>query len=278
MNRKSAVWYMSMKKLTLEEIKKRELGILVELNEFCKRENLRLYLTGGTLLGAIRHKGFIPWDDDIDVCMPRPDYERLVKIFHSKKNLQMRSSLLGNLDAPFSKLGDFDTSVRTKYSAGGVNDYLWVDILPIDGLPEDVNEVRNIYDTCRFWRRVLLLQQARLGEGTSLFRKYAKIPMKLLASIWSTKTLLGKLEQFKDKYAFEESDYVGCVAWGLYGVGERLEKKEFLRPVEVEFEGISFPTFSCWEKYLSGVYGDYMQLPPEDKRVAHDMEVWVKED
>ena len=80
-----------MRILNNKEIKKIELNILLHFDSFCKEHNLRYYLSGGTLLGAVRHKGFIPWDDDIDVCMPRPDYEKMINIYQNKGNFLLKS-------------------------------------------------------------------------------------------------------------------------------------------------------------------------------------------
>lgn len=83
------------------------------------------------------------------------------------------------------------------------------------------------------------------------------------------------MEQIARKIPYENSNYVGAVTWGLYGTGERMLKKEFEKSVLVDFEGIRFPTFSCWDSYLKGLYGDYMELPPIKQRRTHDMKVYL---
>lgn len=268
-----------MKKLKLDEIKISELKILLELDNFCKNNNLKYYLAGGTLLGAIRHKGFIPWDDDIDVCMPRKDYEFLVKNFKSNnKNLIIKSSLLNNLNIPFAKIIDLSTEIDSKFDESEINKHLWIDIFPVDGLPEDIGKVKEIYSKCNFYRTLLLLQDARLGEGTTFFRKYAKYLLKPIAKLYGSKRCIEKMEKIAKYNLYETSKYVGAVTWGLYGVGERMLKTEFEKTVEVEFEGHKFPAFSCWDSYLRGLYGNYMELPPLEKRKTHNMTVYLKED
>lgn len=264
-----------MKKLTAEEIKIKEIDMLLELHCFCIKNNLRYYISGGTLLGAIRHKGFIPWDDDIDVCMPRNDYQILLeKFFSDKKNLR----LITSFDIPFAKIVDLNISINSKFDLSKSKKFLWIDIFPVDGLPENIQDVKKIYDKCNFYRSILKLIDAQLGEGTTLFRKYSKYILKPLAKLYGRKRCIDKIEQIAKSNPYETSKYVGAVTWGLYGTGERMLKSEFEKSVEVEFEGHKFPAFSCWDSYLRGLYGNYMELPPIEKRKTHNMTVYLKED
>ncbi len=266
------------REVTLKEIKKLELNILLELDKFCKKENLRYYLAGGTLLGAIRHKGFIPWDDDIDVCMPRNDYELFVRNFRSNnEHLKIKSNLLESLAVPFSKLVDMSTIITAKYSKGDVDKHLWIDILPVDGLPDDLIEVNRIYKRCDFYRIILGLCDSKLGKGTTNIRRCMKFLLKPIAKLYGKKRCISKIEKIAMQQSYEFSRYVGIVTWGLYGSGERMPKSEFEKRTEVEFEGYKFPAFACWDSYLKGLYGDYMQLPPENKRATHNMKVYIKE-
>ncbi len=263
-------------KLTNQEIKQIELNILKDFDVFCQQHGLRYYLAGGTILGAIRHKGFIPWDDDIDVCMPRKDYLDFVDCFDGyNKYLEVKSNLKRNFSAPFSKIVDIRTKIDSKYIKNDTNTNLWIDIFPVDGLPEKWNEVKSIYRQCTCYRKGLLLADAKLGEGSTLFRKYSKYLLKPLAQIYGKQRCIDKIEKIAAQYPYEESQYVGIVTWGLYGAGERMLKAEFEKAVEVEFEGHKFPAFSCWDSYLTGLYGDYMQLPPVEKRKTHNMEAYL---
>src|SRR3712207_1450255 len=137
-----------MEKLTSDQIKKVELGILLELQRVCTEHHLRLYLCGGTLLGAVRHKGFIPWDDDIDVCLPRPDYEKLIRLSRQgvfQKNFTVHCGENHNFQFPFLKVMDNRTRLNQEYMLDQEEDGLWVDVLPVDGLPENENELDRIY-------------------------------------------------------------------------------------------------------------------------------------
>lgn len=264
---------------TAKGIKYCELQILLEFHKFCMDKNLRFYLSGGTLLGAIRHKGFIPWDDDIDVCMPRRDYEKLLEMYdNNNEQYQLRSVSLGNFTAPYAKMVDTNTQVESQYTEDENNSHLWIDIFPVDGLPEGLYEVEQIYSKCSLYRQIFMLADAKLGKGKSSFRRYAKYLLKPLAKLYGKARCVKHIERIAQCYSYENSKYVGAVTWGLYGAGERMLKSEFEHTVMVEFEGHQFPTFSCWDSYLKGLYGDYMKLPPVEKRQTHDMKVYIKEE
>ncbi|MDO4921925.1 MAG: LicD family protein [Phascolarctobacterium sp.] len=267
-----------MRKLDIENIKKIELQILFNFDAFCKAKNLKYYLAGGTLLGSIRHKGFIPWDDDIDVCMPRKDYLKFVKSFDGyDAHLKVHSNLKGNFGAPFAKIVDTRTRIDSKYVQNDIDTHLWIDVFPVDGLPENIADVEKIYQRCNFYRRLLLLTDAKLGEGTTAFHKYSKYLLKPLARIYGKQRCIDNIEKIAEQYPYESAEYAGIITWGLYGAGERMLKSEFEQAVEVEFEGHKFPAFSCWDSYLKGLYGNYMQLPPVEKRRTHDMTAYLIE-
>lgn len=269
-----------MIRLTKKQIQEKELEMLLEFDRYCKENCLRYYLAGGTLLGAIRHHGFIPWDDDIDICMPRTDYEELLlKIINSpiSSAVEVCEPSFNNLDVPFCKLFANNTMVINKFIGDIANSRLWIDIFPVDGLPDDLKEVAQVYKKCDFYRKMLLLCDAKLGEGTTSFRKWSKYILKPLSNIYGKKNLLNRLIEIGKTMPYKTSNYVGIVTSGLYGIGERMLKSEFEKAVEVEFEGHKFPAFSCWDSYLHGLYGDYMQLPPVEKRKTHEMEVYLLE-
>lgn len=264
-----------MRKIILKEIKEIELKILLDFDIFCKKNKLRYYLVGGTLLGAIRHKGFIPWDDDIDVCMPRPDYKKLISFNKQISGLELKCNALKNTMIPFCKLVNTNTKICIQYMENDYNQHIWIDIFPIDGLPENIIETKNIYKECNFYRKLFYICDAKLGEGKTKFKKYAKYILKPLANLYGKKRCIDNIEQIASQYPYETSKYVGAITWGLYGVGERMLKSEFEKAIEVEFEGHKFPAFSCWDSYLKGLYGDYMQLPPVEKRKTHDMVAYL---
>ena len=267
--------------LSSDEIKKIELNILIEFDRYCKEKGLYYTLCGGTLLGAIRHKGFIPWDDDIDVLMPRDHYERLLNIAEQgdkdlPDHIKVVSWKDGSSDFPFIKLLDKRTVIDNKYVEDKKTNSLWIDVFPIDGNPSDDEELRKLFKKSLFLRKMLTTKQAKVGGGKTLLKRVTKPIVKVFLLPFSIKSLCNKIDMHAKSYSIEDSKYLGGVVWG-YGVRERIDKEKYLKSVPVEFEGLMFPAPSNYEEYLSGLYGDYMQLPPEDKRQTHEIIAYIKD-
>ena len=269
----------NMKKLNLQEVQQRELEIFKVLTQICSKYGIRYCLAGGTLLGAVRHKGFIPWDDDIDVNMPRDDYDLLLSHadeINASGDYKLAACELGNLNYPFAKIYDLHTSIRKLYDHDETEKNLWIDIFPMDGLPDDEREVRKIFNKTLAARRILRVKQARTGEGKTAFRRLLKPLVKTLCMPLPDDKILDYINRTCRTYKVDECGYMGGIANG-YGPQERVPRKLYLKSVPMQFEDMEVSAPGCWEYYLKNLYGDYMQLPPEDKRVTHDMDVWAED-
>ena len=271
----------NMVKLSTDDIKQNIFALLLIFQECCIKHDLTFYLCGGTLLGAIRHKGFIPWDDDIDVCISRPEYNKLRELYKNEQIFPDYIRLIcyedGNFGYPFMKLLDTRTMVEKDYYDKDKSDCLWIDILPVDGLPADERELKAAYRKADKARKMLALSKAKKGAGRTKARKFIKYFASPFVRLMGENRYAQKIVDIASRYSYEASDYVGILTWGLYGPGERMNKQEFVKSEQVMFEGSVFSTMSCWKEYLSNLYGkDYMQLPPEEKRVTHDMVAWKK--
>lgn len=266
--------------LTADEIKAEELAMLIEFDNLCKREGLRYSLAGGTLLGAVRHKGFIPWDDDIDVSMPRPDFDRLVEIARSGPLLEGRAfePYSNSWEYPvFLKYINQGIAVDAHYENG--EGRLWMDITPVEGLSEDAHEVEQLYARSSRLQRILMFCKSDPNEGRTIIKRlFKRFLVPVANSIGVFRRSIAILDGLGRDCAFGSTSWVGCTVWGLYGVGERYPYSGWKHLDRLEFEGRRFNAISCWDIYLSGLYGDYMQLPPVNKRTTHEVLAWKVDD
>lgn len=261
--------------LTLRELQLEELKILKDLAKYLNENNYTYFLCAGTLLGAVRHKGFIPWDDDIDILMPREEYSRLIKEYNQnpiKKDYTLKALELNNSGYPFAKLVTNNIVIESK-SAEDKN--LWIDIFPIDGYPDDYDESLKLEKRILTRKGMIYLHTTSFKniwkEKKSVKNRILKMFLKPISMLVPVKTSAKKIQKMATKYKYSTSKYVGGSVWG-YGIQERMEKeKVFSSAAELEFEGEKFCAPIGYKEYLSNIYGDYMKLPPEEKRVTHNI-------
>ena len=261
--------------LTISEIQEHLYIMLKEFDLFCKDNNIKYSLSGGSLLGAIRHKGFIPWDDDIDVCVSRPDYEKLITLFPKllNGNYLLRSIERNNSKYPFARLEKLDVKIEDEYSDS--NQFLFMDIMPVDGLPNNKNEVINIYKKRKIYSKMLELCDAKFGHGKTITRVFIKSILIILAKCVGYKFWANQLDKLAKQYDYNTSEFVGAITGGVYGDAERMHKELFERRVSVRFKDITLDVFSCYDTYLSNLYGyNYMEIPPEDKRKVSSIKAY----
>ena len=257
-----------MRSIGFEEAKKIEFDILCHVADFCDKHGLQYFLAYGTLIGAIRHKGFIPWDDDIDLHMPRADYEKFIKLFAAENNGPYRviSPYEDIARHSFAKVVD----TRTKKIENGVDythGFLGVDldIFPLDGQPDDEEEYAAYYAKLVgiFRKHHYLIMSA----GKSLKKKLALPVLRLL--IGKKSKVLDKVKKIHQKYPYEESSFVGCIEADFMTRKNRYKKEWVQSTVDVTFEGRSFKAPVGYHEVLTKVYGDYMKLPPIECQVTH---------
>lgn len=266
-----------MKKLTFEEIKDLQLEILDDLHDFCVKNNIRYSLGGGTLLGAVRHKGYIPWDDDIDLVMPRPDYERFLKEYKPKSEFYQLSHHKNNphFVSAFAKIYDTRTLI---IGPNLIDDQMvFIDIFPLDGMPDEngiddyLEEVAQYIHKIRKVGKYHLFAKSR-KDKIAFFIKYI---IKRI-SLPGRDKLFCNLETVLKNYSFENSDFAGLTG-GSYGKKEWMPKNIFEHYQLAEFEGKKYCVITQSIKYLETVYGDWQKLPPPEKRIPlHTFEAFMK--
>lgn len=262
---------MKEKVLELEEVHQELLLLLEEFNRVCETLGITYYLSGGSMIGAVRHKGFIPWDDDLDLMMMRKDYEKLIANV-SELNQKYRMNCLEltpDWQYPFAKIDLPTTFIKDEFRV--VQHGLFLDIFPIDMLPDDEKEQKKIT------RKIKFLDLLR-GSGTKKkFRPSEqhlglKKMIKPYADFRGPNYYAKKIDKYAKKINREHSDSntAGVMVVSTHGTKEFLPKAAFSEKIEVEFEGEKTYMPKGYENYLVNLYGNYMELPPIEQQVpAH---------
>lgn len=258
--------------ISSEELKKIQLNILKRIAEYCDQHKLRYFLGYGSLIGAIRHNGYIPWDDDIDIVMPRPDYEQLMQSFNdSEEDIKVVSpSNSKEYYLPFGKAYDERTvlhETQFKMNTFGV----YIDIFPLDGAG-DLFAVKKE----KWLNKLVNVKKAVFKSNRSILKKIVIALGKVILFPISTHSILKKMERIAKKNNFESSEMVNCL-FSPYAQRECCPRFFVETQIDWTFEGMLFKVPLEYDRYLKNIYGDYMKLPPEEKRVAHHQFVaWWK--
>ncbi len=247
-----------------------QLLIAREIKRICDENNIKYFVIAGTLLGAIRHGGFIPWDDDMDIGMLREDYERFIEI--AKKDLKedfflQTTETDENYGLPFAKILLNDTVLVEATAGSNAKKGIFVDVFPFDNVPESDEMRENHNKQTYFYKRLLL---AKLNYNLCAKNDYVKrviyFALKIVSTFYSHDKLAQKLENEIIKYNGKQSEDIVNIG-GAYGYKKETIKAQWVREtVEIPFEDMTISAPVDYIKYLETFYGDYMTPPPEDKR------------
>ena len=261
-----------MKTLSKEDLQKLhevQVEILKDVDRFCRQNDITYFLIAGTLLGSIRHKGFIPWDDDIDIGMLRADYEKFIELYPSDKtSCYFVQSLEKDPDYwhSYAKVRKRNTLMEeTKIQHVNLNKEIFIDVFPFDNVKDGgydkikyrANIIKVIRETIYVKRKIITLKDCRIKFLSFLFL------------IFPVKTLYKIQKKLMMKYQNIETKNVACYIGEYQTRNEYMDRDVFLPVKKGEFEGEKFNILNKPEVYLEKIYGDYMKLPPPSKRVAH---------
>lgn len=259
-----------LNEISLAEVKSIQLDILVVVHEFCINHNIKYSLSCGTLLGAARHKGYIPWDDDIDICLLRTDYENLIYSFpllYKNKYKIVSLERDKKWDRPYAKAYDSSTVLEesgNKYKQLGVN----IDIFPMDDVPENKIKWR-IYDFVRrLLQNIYSLKFVKLSKERSPLKNTAIIFNRVLTGGTSRRCLANWINSYAKTN--NNRNFILCFEC-IQGIFQRnpIKKSLFDNLELLVFENKRFLGFKDYDKYLTAGYGDWRKLPPIEKQVSH---------
>ena len=254
------------------------LEILKDVHEFCVHNNIKYSLCGGSLIGAIRHDGFIPWDDDVDIVMPRPDYEKFVKCYKSQKGFELFSPELPSSKKVYiriSKVCDMKKTLMLKnlYHWTDTDTGIGIDIIPAEGAPDTEEKaklhIRSLEKNARALGRYRISKSPWgiiLTHGSTV-QRIKNIIKKITVGLLEPDSL-EKMMRLQRRYDYDKSTYF--IAGYIYGLGEWQSKVIFDDIILHKFEDTEFYVTAHYERYLKSLFGNYMELPPEEKRVSHD--------
>ena len=264
-----------MRKLDQKDIKKYSFEVLCDIHEICEKHDISYSLTGGTLIGSIRHNGFIPWDDDIDIMMSRKDYDKFINIVKEGTTvfrLLANETCGSTYNYPFAKACHKKTVlIENGIENCGEELGVYVDIFPVDGAGNSYI-LAKLYSSTFQILHGLKLMSCWTKYRKSKLRKWYFEPPRLICYYLSkcigTKIIDKCMKKYIDVFSFENSKYAGRLV-GDYGNKEIMSKYIFDIKIDVIFENKKFKAIAEYDTFLRNLYGDYMCFPPVEKQVTH---------
>lgn len=271
------------KKLQLDEIKQLQLSILDAFDALCKEHGLRYVLTYGTLIGAVRHKGYIPWDDDIDLCMPHEDFLKMVDIVNEQDNGGMiteryrLADVRVNSEIPyhqtFAKVYDTHTTAsKTALRDVGFQEGVFIDIFSLSGLPADAGEARRRIEELRHYNNMAFFASRQPQRSEFPFRQPGKLLRRIMGYVKASRHSIDEwLRLYADCLDSFPSSDEAAIAYDIKNqlmTGDFfvLKSNPWFPSVLTEFEGRMLPIPERYDEVLGTLYGAYMEFPPEEKR------------
>lgn len=270
-------------KTDLAMIQSAEIDILKKIISICDTYKLRYYAVGGTLLGAVRHRGFIPWDDDIDISMPRPDYEKFLTLADKELlNPYQLNTIEKNQNGfcyYYARAENKSVMLERYKTKKKIIVPVWIDIFPLDGVPDTEKEYDIWVKRGKMYKFLFSASQYSFVAAETYKRKNVientlkKIFLMLhIEKIINSKYTWKLLNKHVTKYDYSMSKKVTNY-FGRYGKKEMVDKSVFGDGVLLQFEDVKINCPTQYHFYLTQIYGDYMTLPPQKDRVQHNIKM-----
>ena len=263
---------------SLEDVQKKLIEIYLVFQEFCNKHGLTFYFCGGCCIGAARHQGFIPWDDDMDVFMPRPDFEKLAELWPAEM-ADTKYSFCHTTQKKYTRylmaaISDNSTTfIKERQKDLDIEHGLRMDVLPLDGRPE--GKVQRLSQIAWALVRQIYINQEPLTSGGKMPYVASKILL-ALCPWWSLRYKIAMFaERRMTRYPFGSTSKVTelCARYGP--MLRDYPYEAFREAIYLPFEGIELPVPVGYDTYLTMAFGDYMQLPPEEERIPKHEAVYI---
>ena len=263
-----------MKKIELKEKKKIMIELLEYFDKVCRENDIKYSLIGGSLIGAIRHKGIIPWDDDIDVILSKSEYLKLIQILENMNDSRYKLLTINNCrgyNFPFPKLVDKRTFVVEPMLLNQIKEYgIFIDIFSYSNTSN--SEKIRIKDFKKIKLLNSMMSRTKLDFKNDGFKQnFLRLNKNILSKIIGYRNIIKFLNNIYNKYNNVDTDYV-VSNWPVYNINKEVQKsKNIIDYTDVEFENMKIMIFKNYDEILRTTFGDYMQLPPENQRKAHGL-------
>lgn len=256
----------------IKDVRLIQMDVLTAVHNYCMKQGIEYSLIGGSLIGSVRHAGFIPWDDDIDITMMREDYERFIKEFEDDRFKIATHRNTENYFYPYAKVYDnetlLDEKMRVKYRIG-----VGIDVFPVDQMAEDSSVDDKNWKRVEFYRKLIGGKLFWLSDVNPVKR----MGIRLLSSLFSGRWLAERIDKIAQSNRGKSTHIIANIVWGYGKKKEELNAGTYNEFELCKFEDRTYYRAKNYDYVLSHVFGDYMKLPPKDQRVAkHHFDAFYK--
>ena len=258
------------KPIDIEEQKEIMLSMMDNIDSFCRNNGIKYFLYGGSLIGAVRHGGYIPWDDDIDICMLRDDYDRFLSSYNDSKGryLLIHPGNNKNYYLPTAKVYD-DYTILDEKIPGGMKIGIYIDIFPLDYSYDDYDMACRYGNKIGFFRKIIRIKNVPILQNRRFYKNAILYALKLLVSFIPKRYAIDRVCMLSSAFRGKKSKYVGQFTQMTYESKEIYETDWFNEAIDHDFEGREYCIPVLYDDVLKKEFGDYMTLPPKEKQIPH---------